>query len=1792
MTGWPRWDSATAPGALAQYVQRGVVVRLLPADLAVRLPGPSGEPALERARRIYEVLAELGIAYVDEPTESTPGRQVIRPPDQVLSRPRQGTCLDLAVVFAGACLDAGLHPVIVLLDPVRRGDPAHALMAVWLRGDWAGRPSPDYPLTEKVQADPPYELAGDLCAGPGEPGAFAAIDVEAAARRPGDDNTPAVPASWQAALAAGARMVTEASGQSPVSWRWWAGIDVGLAWDSSDVLMLPRWPSHDPLIAAYLGSDPHAGPLDQMRARRGLVKFYGRDELDVLQDWCQEPGVQDPPTRIAVVHGVGGSGKTHLAAELCARLTRQGWYTGFLPREPDPADLAWFGTVVSPLLVVVDYAEDAKAADIRILLRAVQGRAEPTCVLLTARAIGGWWDEVARDLRDSGHAYDQLPLRLPDRHPRTTGVFRTALRTFATAKPSGDPDVRGKVPPVTEMIRPPAGRWTTLDLIMLAWLAATGTVPLPASHSELYEEILRHEIAYWRRTFSSRYGPEPVEDVLRAAGACVTLLAPTPENVSTLLTAVAELGGQANARYRGEVAQVLRDLLPPDPGDNTIALRPDPVGDHLMLTVLASDQKLLRKCLKRASDTDQLHACLSLTRAAQEDTRSAVILAEAALRARTNLWRPALAVAGSQGGPFVPALERLADREDTPLPLAELDATLPTGHGTLCGLALIAAQRTVDRLRSAGTSGQDDHGPYAAAVNNLAVRLGDVGRRDEALEAAQEAVGLYRDLAEHNPAAYLPGLAASVTNLAARLGDVGRRDEALEAAQEAVGLYRDLAEHNPAAYLPNLAISEDYLAIELAGAGRGDEALAAAREAVTIRRDLAGRNPAAHLVGLAASVGNLAVRLGDVGRRDKALEAAQEAVGLYRDLAEHNPAAYLPDQAAAVSNLAGHLAEAGRRDEALAAAREAVTIRRDLAGRNPAAYLPDLAASVTNVAIELAGAGRGNEALVAAQEAAGLYRDLAEQIPAAYLPGLAASVGSLANRLGDVGRRDEALAAAREAVTIHRDLAGRNPAAYLPGLAASVGNLAKRLGDVGRGDEALEAAQEAVGLYRDLAEHIPAAYLPGLAASVDNLANRLGDVGRRDEALAAAQEAVTIHRDLAGRNPAAYLPGLAASVGNLANWLAEAGRGDDALAAGQEAMGLYSDLAGRNRAAYLSDLAISVSNLANRLGDVGRRDEALAAAQKAVGLYRDLAEHDLAGSNPAAYLPDLAASVSNLAGRLTGAGRRDEALAAGQEAVGLYRDLAEHNPAAYLPDQAASVTNLAVQLAGAGRQEEALAAAQEAVGLYRDLARANPAAYLPGLAASVNNLAVQLAGAGRQEQALAAAQEAVSIRRDLAGRNPAAYLPGLATSVSNLAGRLAEAERQDEALVAAEEAVSIRRDLAGRNPAAYLPDLATSVGNLANQLAEAGRQEEALRIFEAVGESLRPGARAELLIGRFAWRRSHGDQAAIDDLRDAAAAAEEELDRGWAGRARRAVRAGAEGAGSSAELADLPAWATAELPESIMTMLNGWLAAADWAQQEEFLRTSNAGLLTPESRDALLLTTALYPDLAKLTNLSSILAEIASRGVDAVLAELGAAHGHVKLVHDWLATSTWTESRDFLAAHPELIADLRTVDVLRAYSGDPVIDQHVAVVRLCQRMPLAEVYDLAADVSMAVDAATDAAEAGDRATLTDIWAVAPNLGLTPFAGPYLAAIHMVLQDSPKRDAEEGNEPIDASRLMEIAAEQGTDAQRAAGSARLRRLARKQPSHAESLNRLAEILAAGPASSESQGTTDTVTASDS
>jgi tetratricopeptide (TPR) repeat protein len=251
--------------------------------------------------------------------------------------------------------------------------------------------------------------------------------------------------------------------------------------------------------------------------------------------------------------------------------------------------------------------------------------------------------------------------------------------------------------------------------------------------------------------------------------------------------------------------------------------------------------------------------------------------------------------------------------------------------------------------------------------------------------------------------------------------------------------------------------------------------------------------------------------------------------------------------------------------------------------------------------------------------------------------------------------------------------------------------------------------------------------------------------------------------------------------------------------------------------------AALLNNLANRLSDLGRRDEALAAAEEAVRQYRTLA-----AARPDAFTPDLAAALSNLANRLSALGRGEEALAAAEEAVRHYRMLAAARPDAFTPDLALALNSLANALSDLGRHGEALTVVEEAVRLHRALAAARPDAFTPNLAAALNNLAASLSDLGRREEALTAVEEAVRFYRALAAPSPDAFTPGLARSLNNLANRLSALGRREEALTAAEEAVRLRRALAATRPDVFGVDLARSLWVLGDRYGEAGRSEAAI----------------------------------------------------------------------------------------------------------------------------------------------------------------------------------------------------------------------------------------------------------------------------------------------------------------------------------------------------------------------------
>ena len=99
-------------------------------------------------------------------------------------------------------------------------------------------------------------------------------------------------------------------------------------------------------------------------------------------------------------------------------------------------------------------------------------------------------------------------------------------------------------------------------------------------------------------------------------------------------------------------------------------------------------------------------------------------------------------------------------------------------------------------------------------------RLSDLGRREEALAAAEEAVSLFRDLAAGRPGGRTSHrLAMSLNTFSNALGDVHRLEEALAAAEEAVALREALSAGQPDETKNELAVALNNLSVRLEALG-------------------------------------------------------------------------------------------------------------------------------------------------------------------------------------------------------------------------------------------------------------------------------------------------------------------------------------------------------------------------------------------------------------------------------------------------------------------------------------------------------------------------------------------------------------------------------------------------------------------------------------------------------------------------------------------------------------------------------------------------------------------------------------------------------------------------------------------------------------------------------------------------------------------------------------------------------------------------------------------------------------
>lgn len=110
---WEVWEFGN-PQALASYVcdeanESFPVATVTPTEAEVR----AGR--LETIKAIYRFLAEQKIWYALDKYQPEQGKQDIRSPSNI-AKTKEGTCLDLALLFAGLCLSRRLCPIVVVVE--------------------------------------------------------------------------------------------------------------------------------------------------------------------------------------------------------------------------------------------------------------------------------------------------------------------------------------------------------------------------------------------------------------------------------------------------------------------------------------------------------------------------------------------------------------------------------------------------------------------------------------------------------------------------------------------------------------------------------------------------------------------------------------------------------------------------------------------------------------------------------------------------------------------------------------------------------------------------------------------------------------------------------------------------------------------------------------------------------------------------------------------------------------------------------------------------------------------------------------------------------------------------------------------------------------------------------------------------------------------------------------------------------------------------------------------------------------------------------------------------------------------------------------------------------------------------------------------------------------------------------------------------------------------------------------------------------------------------------------------
>ncbi|MGO9329275.1 MAG: metallophosphoesterase family protein, partial [Steroidobacteraceae bacterium] len=532
-----------------------------------------------------------------------------------------------------------------------------------------------------------------------------------------------------------------------------------------------------------------------LRPESRVVRFNRlREPLrDTIIQWAIE---QDQPIKLRLQAGEGGAGKTRLLIEVCDKLEKDhGWRAGFVERSQSIATrLPALFQEGKPCLLVLDYAESRSTEIVELVRTAVYAKnAPPMRLVLLARDGGDWWNHLAdaagndkvisailQSFQTKAGPYLMESEGIPQEN--RAELFDEALQDFATFKRKPVP--AGDTPNLSD------GIFADPLFIHLAAIARLrGEVGI--SEKDLLGMALGHERSYWRRLLDDAGLSEKIQPALEQVIALLTLYGGKRSARETkAILARAPAMKQVEASDRAKVFDTLRQIYPLEGGLD--GLQPDLLGETLVSQALEKDDELLDAVFDEdAARGDSRYALTVLTRLGRRVPAEERWLKRALERRLNALSEDALDVGIETGEPMPKILAEVvkaAERHERRRAVDLLRPKLPKKTRNLTNLTVEIRQQSVSFLENKKTGkGAKRDIALTDAFSALALALRNKGQLEEAalaaIEASRHAASAFRSNTEQDRRR----LGAVLANLSNNLGDVGRFEEALKAAEQAEG---------------------------------------------------------------------------------------------------------------------------------------------------------------------------------------------------------------------------------------------------------------------------------------------------------------------------------------------------------------------------------------------------------------------------------------------------------------------------------------------------------------------------------------------------------------------------------------------------------------------------------------------------------------------------------------------------------------------------------------------------------------------------------------------------------------------------------------------------------------------------------------------------------------------------------------------------------------------------------------------------------------------------------------------